>query len=466
MPRGYLSLVVELHHPLPAPGEGVDRTWGVAACETYWPVLRAVTGLADSGLAEVLTLAVSSSWTALAAEPRAQELAAAELDKRVAEAARQVDAGVWLEHWQGLRLFATERWGSDLLAPLRRAHEAGTIEVITTTASHAWLPGVADVPVLASAQVGLAAADHHLRFGGRAAGLWLPHLAYLPGLERTMARSGVRYFGVDAEAFRRGTVRPPCDVFGPLITRPGVAAFGVDPGPTLHLTDSARRYCHDPRYGHPALGAAAVVDHVAHFLDSWRNLVQHAPRPREAPAISVAAVSAHELGGSWRLGAEWLEQMLRRLGDGDPWSATTPGRYLDRYPEGPVGRPGPSAGGILSVRPAGSNLIDRCRIAAETLADAVERRGELFATDRRAVAQMVRALLAAQSLDWHLPPGLGLGPEQGLARAQQWLAQFGELAGLLAAGRIDHARLATHEAGPAYLPDIDLDPLAEGTAGC
>ncbi|HEV3164106.1 MAG TPA: 1,4-alpha-glucan branching protein domain-containing protein [Isosphaeraceae bacterium] len=462
MPKGYLALVIELHHPLPGPGREVGHGWAAGAVETYWPLLKALVGAADAGLAEVVTLAVSPSWTAIAADPAAQALVRLELGRRIDQAGRDTEAHPWSEHWAELRQFVVDRWDSDPLGPLRRVHESGAVEVIPTTSSHAWLPAVADVGVVARAQVTLAAADLAGLLRARPQGIWLPHRAYLPELERTMASAGLRYFGVDADAFRRGTVRPPADIFGPLVTVPGTAAFGVDPEPTSLLADPDRRYGRDTRYAVPWLAQAAVADHATHFLDTWRHRAAQAWGPFRHPPICVAAVSAHDLGGSWVAGGQWLEHVLRRLAEPDGWVATTPGRYLDRYPDGPIGRPGPSAGGLMSVRPNGSDLLDRCRSAAETLADLVGRGDHEDALTRRVLAQMTRLLLIAQSLDWHLPPGLGIGPEAGLDRARRCLNQFAELAGLAAAARIDPARLAEVETGPAYLPGIDIGLLAEG----
>src|SRR4051812_1829423 len=197
MSRGYLALVVELHHRLPGPGREPGRDWACAAVETYWPLLRAATAAADAGLAEVLTLAVSPSWTALAADPTAQALTRAELDRR-ADSPRGDRA--WADRWHTLRQFVVDRWASDPLGPLRRVHDSAAVEVIPTASSPAWLPAVVDQPVVARAQVVLAAADHAATFGARGAGLWLPHRAYRPGLERVIAGCGLRYFAVDAES--------------------------------------------------------------------------------------------------------------------------------------------------------------------------------------------------------------------------------------------------------------------------
>ncbi len=140
--------------------------------------------------------------------------------------------------------------------------------------------------------------------------------------------------------------------------------------------------------------------------------------------------------------------------------AVSLGGYLDRYPTGILGRPGPSAGGILSARPLGSDLFDRCRAAADLLTFALEHRHGFDALDRRCVAHMTRSLLRAQQVDWSLPPGHGIDAETGLQRAQAHLDRFYGLAGLLLAGRLDRRLLNDLGRGPAYLPEIDLELLS------
>jgi predicted glycosyl hydrolase (DUF1957 family) len=234
----------------------------------------------------------------------------------------------------------------------------------------------------------------------------------------------------------------------------------VDPEPTQLLTDRERRFARDPRYGEAHRRDEAAADHAGHFVGHWRGSAERRADYSEAtPQISLAAVSAHELGGDWEGGGDWLERTLLLLAEPSPWPATTPGRFLDRHPEGPVGRPGGAAGGLAAARPHDSDVLDRCREAADVLADAVGRRERLGPLGRRALAQLARELLAAQALDWS-GSGPGIDPAEGLARAEGHLARFAELAGLLLAGRLEPARLAALEAGPTYLAGLDPSRLA------
>lgn len=451
-----LALVLELHHPLPDAGAAVGADWAPAAVESYWPILHALHRFAENAGGSSLTLAVSPSWMALAADPTAQARVRVELEAR----SKQKDGGVD----PLLHQFVVKSCEGDAIRLLRRWSAADAIDVIPTTASHTWLPSVAQDPIVARAQIGLAAADCAQRLEARPNGVWLPFLGYAPGLEAAMGASGLRFFGVAADVFVRGTVLPPGRTSGPLITPPGVAAFGVEPNPSDQAFDPRTGYGRDPRYADPSKAVRAAFEHSRHFVDAWRDKTSSAPGGDDAPTepIGVIAFSAHDLARGWPSGGsvEWLSQVLERLKTVEGGVASSLDRYLARNPVGPLGRPGVSPGGMLAARPADSDLFDRCRTAADLLTFIIDQQRTHRPVERRTIAAMVRCLLRAQQVDWSLPTGRGVGPDAGLERARRHLAFFHELAGGLMAGRPDPHRLDQLDRGPSYLPEIDLDVLS------
>lgn len=469
MAKGYLGLVIELHHPLPRPGHAPGRDWGLAAATTYWPILRAFVALADQGAAEVATVAVSASWLALASDPVARASARVELDRLATKAGESGDdqADLRREYWDSLRQFVVDRHGDDPLDALRRAGESGAIEIVPSASSYTWIPTFATDRLTAKAFVAPAVSEHERILGLPADGVWLPHHAYLPDFERLIAESRCRYFGVDAYAFRRGTVRPPVDLLGPLIAACGVAAFGIDPEPTQAIVHPTAGFARDQRYLNVTSSSIAVGEHADRFVDSW---IAHAERSAagrsfDQPPFSVATIAARDLGENWRSGGDFLEAVLRRFSRSSPdgWIATTPGRYLDRFPKGPLGRPGPSGGGGLAIHPGGSDLADRCHEAALILEVAL---ANLTVDDRLAcdiVAAMTRSLLAATALDWNTAPHATIEPREGLKGAQEHLDRFARLAAKLASGRLDHAAIDQIDPHAEYLVSLDpaslLDPL-------
>lgn len=446
-----LALVLELHHPLPAPGRIAGPEWARAAAEVFWPLLRALDAFADRAGDASVTLAVSPSWAALAADPAARRLVRRELEK----APRRPQ-----DERPLLRFFAEA--GGDALAPIRRWSASGAVDAIPTTATHTWLPSVATDPTIAGAQVGLAAADHAARFEARPSGVWLPFLAYAPGLEAAMAAHRLRFFGVSADAFLRGTVLPPARTLAPMVTPAGVAAYGVSPPPGPAI-DPHAGYGLDPRYADPKQAPRAAFDHAQHFFDRWAEAASAPPPDAEPPAeaVSIVAFSAHDLARAWPHGGAdlWLSQLLERLAGAGAVRASSLDRHLARNPVGVLGRPAASAGGLLAARPAGSDLFDRCRAAADLLAFALERRSTFSAPERESVAGMLRTLLRAQQVDWSYPARDGVDPDEGLRRASAHLACFHGHAAALMSGR---PRRPRRGAGPAFLPGLDPDDAAVG----
>jgi 1,4-alpha-glucan branching enzyme len=450
----WLALVLELHHPLPGPGDGVGPDWAPAALQSYWPMLRGLSRFAEAQTGASLTLAISPGWLALAAAPAARAAVSEELNRRESDERSRPD----------LLEFIVDRWDGDAVALVRHLGQSGAVDLIPTTSSHTWLPSVAGDPIVARAQISLAAADHTRRMGLRPSGIWLPFLSYLPGLESTIGEAGLRFFGAAGDSFLRGTVLPPDHLFAPLITLPGVAVFGVDPEPAIRVFDLSSGYGQDTRYRDPAGAVRAAARHAEDFLASWRQLPQqrHVDQDGAPEPISVVAFSAHDLMRGWPggKGDVWLEQVLLRLPTVEGATAIALAGYLDRQPTGIVGRPGPSAGGFLSARPGRSDLFDRCRVAADLLAFAIEHREGFGVLERRSVAHMTRCLLRAQQVDWAFPPGHGIDADTGLRRASAHLDRFHTLASLLMAGRPDRRLLDELDRGPRYLPEIDLELLA------
>ncbi|MDG3003945.1 hypothetical protein [Paludisphaera mucosa] len=448
-----LALVLEFHHPLPAPGRDAGPDWAAAGVEVDWPLLRALDGFAERAGDASITLAVSPSWTALAADPTARTLMRRELERRVQQG--RADRGL-------LRFFAAAR-GGDALDLLRRWNASGAIDVIPTTATHTWLPSLASDPIVARAQVGLAARDHARRFEARPSGVWLPFLGYPPGLESAMAEQGLRSFGVAADVFLRGTILPPGRTLAPMVTPSGVAAFAVSPQPAAQALDPHSGYGQDPRYADPDHAPRAAFDHARHFFDRWVEQAEALPPGAEAPAepIAVAAISAHDLARAWPRGGgdAWLGRLLELLAGAESARVSSLDRYLSRNPTGPLGRPGVSVGGVLAARPGGSDLFDRCRAATDLMTFAIERRRGLNGPERENVAEMLRCLLRAQQVDWTYPVQGRIEPDVGLRRGGEHLARFYELAAALMAGRCEGIR---RPRGPAFLPDLDLDVAAGG----
>jgi 1,4-alpha-glucan branching enzyme len=197
-----------------------------AAVDTYLPLIEALDALEAEGVAAPITLGVTPVLANQLAHPLlATELAAffaqrlSACDEAEADFARSGEdeldplVGYWRERYLRLsRRF--ERCGGNLVGELRRHADAGRIELLSSGATHGFLPLLAREESIAL-QLAVGVSEHERLFGRTPAGCWLPECAYRPrgdwhpdaaapfiadrpGLEEHLAAQGFRFFFVDA----------------------------------------------------------------------------------------------------------------------------------------------------------------------------------------------------------------------------------------------------------------------------
>lgn len=135
----------------------------------------------------------------------------------------------------------------DLVGAFGRLQTAGVVELITTCATHAYLPVVRE-NAARRAQLLIAVRHHRACFGSYPKGLWLPECGYTEGLAELLAELDVRYFFLDAHGLTYAQPRPPLGLHAPIYTRAGVAAFGRDLQSSKQVWSSTEGYPADGAY--------------------------------------------------------------------------------------------------------------------------------------------------------------------------------------------------------------------------
>lgn len=216
-----------------------------AAVDTYLPLIDSLQALAEEEIAAPVTVGI----TPILANQLASPVFESELrqffhqrltacDEAEAEMRNTYDAHLLpvVAYWRErlTRLLALyDSIGGDIVGTFRRLEESGRIELITSAATHGFLPLLArDESIRFQLAVGQ---DEHQRiFGTKARGLWMPECAYRPagawqplpsarsyshraGIESFLIESGVRFVFVDAHLAGAGL---PLGVYGELPTSP------------------------------------------------------------------------------------------------------------------------------------------------------------------------------------------------------------------------------------------------------
>ncbi len=204
-----------------------------AALDSYLPLLALLDRLAAEGVPAPLTLGITPVLANQLASPAfAAEMEACFLQRFSAcrEAEESFErtgavhllplAGFWRSHLLGLQQ-TFRRSRGNLAAEFRRHAEAGRLELMTSAATHGFLPLLGrDESIQLQLRLGLA--EHRRIFGREAAGLWLPECAYRPaghweplpgtpgagpraGIEHHVASVGFQYCFVDSHMASAGT---------------------------------------------------------------------------------------------------------------------------------------------------------------------------------------------------------------------------------------------------------------------
>ncbi|MCC6646632.1 MAG: DUF1957 domain-containing protein [Polyangiaceae bacterium] len=239
---GAFALVLHTHLPYvrhPEHERPIEERWlHEALIECYLPLLDALDRLDSDGVRVRATM----SLTAPLAEMLRDDLLRARFDDHLARldrfaarvAARRAypaEFDAALGHARGALIAARARWdriGGDVVGALVGHARRGSLQLLASSATHAFLPGLLPRRPSLRAQLRLGVAAFERQTGLSARGLWLPECGYDPGFDGELAAAGVRMTIVDGHALLRASRRPPFGVHAPVLSPSGVAFFGRD----------------------------------------------------------------------------------------------------------------------------------------------------------------------------------------------------------------------------------------------
>jgi 1,4-alpha-glucan branching enzyme len=462
--RGYLLIVLNSHMPFirdPEDQHSLEERWLFEAMiESYIPLLRAFAGLRADGVDSRITLSVSPPLLAMLADPLLMRrfllyaedharLAAAEESRLGRDVARCRLARLYRERFEDSRLRMERDWGCNLIGPLRELEEAGQVELITSAATHAYLPLWQAYPMAIELQVRIGIAQHAAIFGRRPLGFWLPECGFSPGIDTVLAASGVRFSFLAAHGLLNGKPRPTFGVHAPVLCPGGVAAFGRD----WHSHDLAWRmevgYPGDPAfldhdrdlgYEMPASALAAFTHHdvavptglrywrgrrpdrtavydpdlalarceahAAHFVEASCRRVEELHQTLGRKPVLVALFDTEHFGHWWHEGPQWLGLVIRKLAhEQQTVRLVTATDYLALQPSLQAVRPSMSSWGYQGYSEPwlmGRNhwIYPPLFRAIEALPELARHAGEGATPARALLHQYLRELLLAQSSDW------------------------------------------------------------------
>ncbi len=446
------------------------------------------------------------------------EFAGREVARTAYDAALHATAQFYRDRLEHLRTRWHERWHGDLVGAFREFQDSGQLEIITCGATHGFLPLMADEPAAVRAQIALAVADYTACFGRPPRGIWLPECAYFAGLDGVLAEHELRWFILDAHGVLLARPRPRAAIYAPIHTPAGPAAFGRDREASRQVWSAEAGYPGDPHYrefyrdvgfdlpletlaplippgtprrftglkyqrvtgrGTPigekepyvrAEALAAAAAHAAHFVQTRREQLEPVAEALGREPLLAVPFDAELFGHWWFEGPDFLEHVLRLAAAPESGiTLTTPARYLEHHPTQQLAEPSPSSWGQSGywdvwLEPRNAWIYPHLRTAARRMREAATRYrilGGGTPVIERALRQMGRELLLAQSSDWAFLMKTGTAVEYATKRTKSHLSRFDRLARGVERGEVDERLLTECEARDPIFPEYDWRVFAE-----
>lgn len=389
-PSGFLTLTLHAHLPYVIH----HGTWphGLewlheAVAETYLPFLRLLKNFEHDRIRFRCNLSLSptlleqlSHPTFLAEFPKylTRKLVAAREDEAFFLQANDHALARTARFWQTCYSQALEDFTSfdrDLVRAFRHFNDIGLIDILTTAATHSYLPLLGTDESL-RAQIRTAVATHTRHLGRPPRGIWAPEMGYRPsglwnypianedgtpiappanrpGIEQILSESSLGFFFVDTHLIENSQPNPSPGhqtLYQPYVVGSGnapVTVFPRDPHTGAQVwsadigypSDNAYLDFHKKRWpgGHrywsvtapdaspdskqpyaPQTAAERVQSHASHFIHLVYQTLQPAfsdPSGIQPPPILSAPFDADLFGHWWFEGIQWLDALARNLAD-------------------------------------------------------------------------------------------------------------------------------------------------------
>ncbi len=519
--NGYLALVLHSHLPFvrhPEYEQFLEEDWLYEAItETYIPLITVFDGLVNDGVDFRLTMSLTPTLISMLTDPLLQQRYLRHIGKLIDLAEREIErtksapefhmlAVMHRDLFTNARKAFDEKYGRNLVNAFRKFQDLGKIELITSAATHGFLP-LMENPKAVRAQVMVAVDFHRRQFGRPPQGIWLPECGYYEGLDEILHEAGIRYFFTDAHGIFHAKPRPKYGTYAPLRCRSGVAAFGRDiesstqvwssiegyPGDYYYRdfyrdigfdldSDYLKPYLHpdgmrtnlgikyyritgksdhkEPYQRQAALERAE--EHAAHFLCNrekqveWLTGLFHDRKP-----IIVAPYDAELFGHWWFEGPDWLNLLIRKTASGrKAVRLITPSEYLAENPVCQIASPTGSSWGQMGYAEVwldGSNdwIYPHLHMAADRMVELARSLPHASGLLKRALNQAARELLLAQSSDWAFIMKTGSHSEYAVRRIKEHVLRFTKLYDDIKGNSVDGAWLRDIEYKDNVFPDID-----------
>ena len=525
-PSGYLSVVLHAHLPYiryPENASHLEERWLYEAItESYIPLLDLFENLLSDNVDFRITISLTPTLVEMLRDTLLMErygkyldnlidLAEKEVCRTRAHAAIRPLAAMYRRRFLRIRHLFDKVYSKDLISAFWSLTTTGKIELITSTATHAYLPALITTPLAAEAQIQLGVGYHYKTFGKKPEGMWLPECGFAPALDAILGKNGIKYFFLESHGLLSSTPSSKYSIYAPVITPSGVIAFARDVESSKQVWSSAGGYPGDfdyrdfyrdigfdldddylkphipdgirtftgfkyyritgrserkrPYVPSQALKKARI--HANHFVfEKNKQAISLSERLGIRPIVT-AAYDAELFGHWWFEGPEWLRALFTKCHHKkNSFSFITPSEYISEHKEIQSAMPSASSWGDKGynstwIHPSNKWIHKHLHRAAILMARMSLRNIHARGLIRRALNQALRELLLAQSSDWSFMMKTGNAAAFAQNKFREHLKNFLDLHKEISSGFIEKKTLLRLEQKNNIFKDADFRVYAD-----
>ncbi|NLM18298.1 MAG: DUF1957 domain-containing protein [Candidatus Riflebacteria bacterium] len=526
-----LALVLHAHLPFvrhPEHKDMMEERWLYEAItDTYLPLLRVFEKLRTDKVNYSVTISISPPLLNMLSDPllisrysdyltKLEELAEKEVKRTEWQSDFYFTALINRKNFSELRnLF--ESYGRNLIAAFADLQKTGHLEIITSSATHAFLPLMSESPESVTAQIEMAVKDYKRYFKKKPIGMWLPECGYNPGDDAILKHFGITYFFTDTHGITGAIPAPKHGVYEPLKTPSGVYAFGRDSLSSRQVWSSFEGYPGDPVYrefyrdigfdldieyiapyihesGHrlnTGIKYYKITDknsedkqpyniqealqraetHAKHFIEQRILHGKHLQQEMEQSPIIISPYDCELFGHWWYEGPAFIYNLLKlAAARHEELYLTTPSQYLKRNKKIqkanlPISSWGHKGYSEVWLNDTNAWIYPHMHAAAERMTELAEKFHKPSPLQKRALNQAARELMLLQSSDWAFIMKTGTTVEYATKRVKDHVFRFNKLYTDLIADSIDEAWLKTVELRDNIFPKIDYRMYRQNSKG-
>ena len=516
---GFLSIVLNAHLPYirhPEHKTTIEESWLFEALlETYLPMLRVFNKLQKEHIHFKITLSVSPTLAEMLTDPLLSERFIAYTQNKIRLTEKELErtkdnpelselARLYFDETKQAFSEYRDLYSNDILMPLKELQDSGYIEIITTSATHAFLPLLNMVKNAVKGQIATAVQVHRKYFGKNPEGIWLPECGYSQGIEYILEENGISYFFLDSHGLLFGDKKPKYGVYAPVMCKNGVAAFGRDAASAHAVWSSSEGYPSDSLYrdSYEDIGFNLPIEYLKPYLyvedERWttgikyfsknKNGEQKIYNPEKAhkkalehadnfiyrlkkqfmeleelmdrPPLIVCPYDAELFGHWWYEGIDWLENVIRQAGKEAAVNLVSPSDYLSEFRENQVISPSFSSWGnkgYSEVWLGKKNdwIYRHLHRMTERMSELANRFPNAEKVKKRALNQAAREVLLAQSSDWAFMMKMDTDAAYAVRRIKEHIYNFNRIYFFLITGKIEEVWLSSLEYKNNLFSDIN-----------